>query len=109
VVACGIAGYGDGVDGAPNGVNRAKKVVVEHPSDGEPSMGKSIGNFAAVTRVGLDLAKKVFQAHAIDAEGEIVVARQAPGSRLRAVAGRRPPHRHNRRRHNQKCGGAGPR
>ena len=31
-------------------------VVVANPSEGNPSMGKSIENFAAVTRVGLDLA-----------------------------------------------------
>jgi hypothetical protein len=30
-------------------------------------MGKSIRNFATVTRVGLDLAKRVFQVHAVDA------------------------------------------
>jgi len=47
-------------------------------------MGRSIGNLAAVTRVGLDLAKKVFQVHAVDAKGEIVVAcklhaRRQPG------------------------------
>ena len=39
-------------------------------------MGKSIRNFAAVTRVGLDLAKKVFQVHAVDARGEVVAARK---------------------------------
>ena len=39
-------------------------------------MGKSIRNIAAVTRVGLDLAKKVFQVHAVDARGEMVVARK---------------------------------
>ena len=39
-------------------------------------MGKSIRNLTAVTRVGLDLAKKVFQVHAVDAKGEIVVARK---------------------------------
>jgi hypothetical protein len=51
-------------------------VVVNNPSEGKPSMGRSIGNLAAVTRVGLDLAKKVFQVHAVDAKGEIVVARK---------------------------------
>ena len=38
-------------------------------------MGKSIRNLSAVTRVGLDLAKRVFQVHAVDAKGEIDVAR----------------------------------
>ena len=45
-------------------------------------MGRSIGNLAAVTRVGLDLAKKVFQVHAVDAKGEIVVARKLTRGRL---------------------------
>jgi len=45
-------------------------------------MGKSIRNLAAVTRVGLDLAKKVFQVHAVDAKGEIVLARKLTRGRL---------------------------
>jgi hypothetical protein len=39
-------------------------------------MGKSIRNLSTVTRVGLDLAKRVFQVHAVEAKGEIVVARK---------------------------------
>ena len=39
-------------------------------------MGKSIRNFAAVTRIGRDLAKNVFQVHGVDAKGETVVARK---------------------------------
>ena len=38
-------------------------------------MGKSIGKLETVTRVGVDLAKQVIQVHAVDARGEIVVAR----------------------------------
>src|SRR5271166_2098951 len=57
-------------------------VVVETPSEGKPSMGKSIRNFATVTRVGLDLAKRVFQVHAVDAKGEIVVARKLTRNQL---------------------------
>jgi len=45
-------------------------------------MGKSIRNLTAVTRVGLDLAKKVFQVHAVDAKGEVVVARKLTRGRL---------------------------
>ena len=45
-------------------------------------MGKSIQKLSSVTRVGLDLAKKVFQVHAVDANGEIVVARNLARSRL---------------------------
>ena len=39
-------------------------------------MGKSIRNFAAVTPVGLDLAKNVFQVHDVDARCEVVIARK---------------------------------
>ena len=39
-------------------------------------MGKSIQKLSSVTRVGLDLAKRVFQVHAVDANGEIVAARK---------------------------------
>ena len=45
-------------------------------------MGKSIRKFASVTRVGIDLAKRVFQVHAVDAGGEIVVARKLTRSRF---------------------------
>jgi transposase len=51
-------------------------------SEGKPSMGKSIRNFAAVTRVGLDLAKTAFQVHAVDAKGEVVIARKLTRGRL---------------------------
>ena len=54
-------------------------------------MGKSIRNFAAVTRVGLDLAKKVFQVHAIDAKSEIVVVRKLARGRLVAFFAELPP------------------
>ena len=45
-------------------------------------MSKSIRNLSTVTRVGLDLAKRVFQVHAVDAKGEIVVARKLTRSQL---------------------------
>jgi len=45
-------------------------------------MGKSIQKLSSVTRVGLDLAKRVFQVHAVDANGEIVVARKLDRGRL---------------------------
>lgn len=38
-------------------------------------MGKSIANLKTVTRIGLDLAKNVFQMHGVDARGEVVLAR----------------------------------
>ena len=67
---------------APERHQRAKMVVVTNPSEGKPSMGKSIRNIAAVTRVGLDLAKNAFQVHAVDAKGETVVARKLARGRL---------------------------
>src|ERR1700693_4821355 len=57
-------------------------VVVINPSEGKPSMGKSIRNLSTVTRVGLDLAKNAFQVHAVDATGAIVVARKLTRGRL---------------------------
>jgi transposase len=38
-------------------------------------MGKSITELSSVTRVGLDLAKRVFRVHGVDAKGAVVVAR----------------------------------
>ena len=54
-------------------------------------MGKSIRNFASVTRVGLDLAKRVFQVHAVDANGEIVVARKLGRAQLIPFFAALPP------------------
>ena len=38
-------------------------------------MGESITDLSSVTTVGLDLAKHVFQVHAIDAFGRVIVAK----------------------------------
>jgi transposase len=38
-------------------------------------MGKFIKNLSSVTSVGLDLAKNVFQVHAVDAHGAVIVAK----------------------------------
>jgi transposase len=38
-------------------------------------VGKSIIDLSSVTRVGLDLAKRVFRIHAVDATGSVVIAR----------------------------------
>ena len=38
-------------------------------------MGKSIIDTSSVTRVGLDLAKRVLRVHAVDATGSVVIAR----------------------------------
>jgi len=63
------------VDGAPLGVIRAKMAFLETPSEGKPSLAKHSANPESVTRVGLDLAKNVFQLHAVDAGGAVVLAR----------------------------------
>src|ERR1700721_1035321 len=57
-------------------------VVVINPSEGKPSMSKSIRNLTAVTRVGLDLAKNAFKVHAADATGAIVGPRKLTRGRL---------------------------
>src|ERR1700728_3042430 len=54
-------------------------------------MGKSSRNLSTVTRVGLDLAKRVFQVHAIGAKGEIVVARKLTRSQLIPLFAELPP------------------
>jgi hypothetical protein len=71
-------------------------VVVETPSEGKPSMGKSIRNLTSVTRVGLDLAKRVFQVHAVDANGDLAVARKLTRGQLIPFFAALPP-----------CGGDG--
>ena len=43
---------------------------------------QAIRNLSTVTRVGLDLAKRVFQIHAVGAKGEIVVVRKLTRSQL---------------------------
>ena len=45
-------------------------------------MGKAGENLMRVSRIGLDLAKSVFQVHGVDANGEIVVARKLARGRL---------------------------
>ena len=54
-------------------------------------MGKFIGNSGVVTRVGLDLGKNAFQVHAVDAKGEIVIARKLARGRLVAFFAQLPP------------------
>lgn len=39
-------------------------------------MANYIENLAPVTRVGLDLAKNVFQVHGVDASGRVIVVRK---------------------------------
>ncbi len=50
-------------------------VVKTNLLKGAPSMGKITTDYSSVTIVGLDLAKHVFQVHAIDANGRVIVAK----------------------------------
>src|SRR5258707_737359 len=76
----------DGVDVARGASgsrkSRPKMVVVETTSEGATSVGKSIINLSSVTTVGLDLAKRVFQVHSIDASGRVVVAKAIRRNKL---------------------------
>ena len=54
-------------------------------------MGKPILNLLTVTRVGLDLAKRVFQVHAFDAKREIVVAHKLTRSQVGLFFAEMPP------------------
>jgi transposase len=54
-------------------------------------MGKSIRNLTSVTRVGLDLAKRVFQVHAVDANGDLAVARKLTRGQLIPFFAALPP------------------
>ena len=54
-------------------------------------MAKSNENLARVTRVGLDLAKNVFQVHGVDAGGETVIARKLRRGAVLEFFRRLPP------------------
>ena len=54
-------------------------------------MGKSSGKEEAVTRIGLDLAKNVFQVHGVDAKGNVVVTRKLRRSAVLEFFRRLPP------------------
>ena len=47
-------------------------------------MGKSITEFSSVTRVGLDLAKHVFQVHGVDVAGRVVFNKSVRRDKLLA-------------------------
>ena len=63
---CATPSANDGVDGAPNGISVPRWSLSEPHLKGSRPMGKSIQNLSTVTRVGLDLAKRVFQVHAVE-------------------------------------------
>ena len=54
-------------------------------------MAKSTEKLARVTRIGLDLAKTVFQVHGVDAKGEIVIARKLRRGTMLEFFGRLAP------------------
>jgi hypothetical protein len=57
----------DAVDGPSTGTGVPLMwVLLELPRAGEPIM-------QAVTTIGLDIAKSVFQVHGIDAEGKVLI------------------------------------
>jgi hypothetical protein len=58
----------DGVDGPLTALG-VKMVVVKDHQQREPSMGD-------IATIGLDLAKNVFQVHAVDAAGNVVVRKR---------------------------------
>src|SRR3984957_17733581 len=76
---------------APRTASPCQDGRYQNPSERKPSMGKSIRNLSTVTRVGLDLAKRVFQVHAVEAKGEIVVARKLTRSQLIPFFAELPP------------------
>ena len=54
-------------------------------------MGKSSDKQEAVTRIGLDLAKNVFQVHGVDAKGNVVVTRKLRRGAVLEFFRRLPP------------------
>ena len=54
-------------------------------------MAKSTENLARVTRVGLDLAKNVFQVHGVDAESGVVIVRKLRRAAVLPFFGRLAP------------------
>jgi Transposase len=76
---------------APRTASACQDGRCQNPSEGKPSKGKSIRNLSTVTQVGLDLKKRVFQVHAVEAKGEIVVARKLTRSQLIPFFAELPP------------------
>ena len=54
-------------------------------------MDKTTESLARVTRIGLDLAKTVFQVHGVGAQGEVVIARKLRRGRMLEFFGRLAP------------------
>src|SRR3974390_3281048 len=70
---------------APHKTSRCHRVIVD---DESPKEGPSM---PTITTIGLDLAKKVFQVHGVDAEGKVVVARKLRRKEVLAFFAKLPP------------------
>src|SRR4029077_3657189 len=77
------AGRNDGVDG-PLTASMCQSWVFDNANGREPAMKE-------VTTIGLDLAKKVFQVHAVDRAGAVVVRRALRRSQVLAWFAKLPP------------------
>src|SRR5262249_40896606 len=73
----------DEVDGPRYGIY-VPSWVIANTNEGEPSMDK-------VSIIGLDIAKQVFQVHAVDSAGEVVVRRALRRSQLLKWFAQLPP------------------
>ena len=81
----------DGVDGATSGISVPRWSLSKPHLKGSRPWASLSGILLTVTRVGLDLAKRVFQVHAVDANGEIVVARKLARAQLIPFFAALPP------------------
>jgi hypothetical protein len=60
----------------------ARMLSFEQPFERSAVHGKSITDLSAVTTVGLDLAKHVFQIHGVDASKRVVVSKAMTRNKL---------------------------
>ena len=70
------------MDGAPNGIIVPRWSLSSTHLKGSRPWAKSIRNLTAVTRVGLDHGEEGFQVHAVEAKGEVLMARRLTRSQL---------------------------
>src|ERR1700733_11552327 len=76
------------MDGAPNGISVPRWSLSKPHLKGSRPWASLSG---ILCHAGLDLAKRVFQVHAVDAKGEIVVARKLMRSQLIPLFAELPP------------------
>ena len=75
----------DAVDGSSTGTRVPRKWVLLRPHDSEEP------NMQAITTIGLDIAKSVFQVHGVDGAGQVVVRRQLKRRYVLAFFQKLPP------------------